>query len=217
VGPGQASWEVMGAKRGAYLKQDSGNTVMACSRRLEYGDSDFDLFAAQVPSPLFQRMGTTMVAAQAYGDSDFDFFAACLPSPLFQMMGTAYLGVLDAREYAAAASEASALESPKMSPVRVTGQWPIQSRVTLSDNCSQYSSSLYSDSSLPDQCYFCGEEDGVLLYCEGTRFCSAAVHAKCIESSQVLVQGEWQCETCQRVLLEAFHNEGYCGDCDSAQ
>ena len=92
---------------------------MACSRRLEYGDSDFDLFAAQVPSPLFQRMGTTLVAAQAYGDSDFDFFAARLPSPLFQMMGTAYLGVLDAREYAAAASEASALESPNTSPVRI--------------------------------------------------------------------------------------------------
>ena len=191
---------------------------MACSRRLEYGDSDFDLFAAQVPSPLFQRMGTTLVAPQAYGDSDFDFFAARLPSPLFQIMGTAYLGVLDAKEYAAAASEASALESPNMSPVRITGQWPIHNRVTLSGNSSQYSSSLYSDSSLPEQCYFCGEEDGVLLYCgEGLKFCYAAIHAKCIGSNEVLVQGKWRCETCQRVILEASHNEGYCGDCDSAQ
>jgi hypothetical protein len=197
---------------------------MDCSRRLEYGDSDFDLFAAQVPSPLFQRMGTTLVAAQAYGDSDFDFFAARLPSPLFQIMGTAYLGVLDAKEYAAAASEASALESPNMSPVRITGQWPIHNRVTLSGNSSQYSSSLHSDSSLGDFCYVCGEEgsgvgdDGDLLYCgEGLKFCYAAVHAKCIDSSQVLVQGKWQCETCQRLVLEACHNEGYCGDCDSAQ
>jgi hypothetical protein len=200
---------------------------------MEYGDSDFDLFAAEVPSPLFQRMGTTLVAAQAYGDSDFDFFAARIPSPLFQIMETAYLGVLDAREYAAAASEASALESPNMSPVRITGQWPIHSRVTLNCNSSLYSSSLnsessslHSDSSLGDICYVCGEEDGVLLYgedgvllyCgEGLKFCYAAVHAKCIDSSQVLVQGKWQCETCQRLKLEACHNEGYCGDCDSAQ
>ena len=190
---------------------------MACSRRLEYGDSDFDLFAAQVPSPLFQRMGTTLVAAQAYGDSDFDFFAAHLPSPLFQIMETAYLGVLDARDYAAAASEASALESPNMSPVRITGQWPI----TLNGNSSEYSSSLHSDcqdSSLGDCCYVCGEEDGVLLYCgEGLKFCYAAIHAKCIGSNEVLVQGKWRCEKCKKNELEASHNEGYCGDCDSAE
>ncbi len=199
------------------MKQDSEIAVMACSRRLAYGDSDFDLFAAQVPSPLFQRMGTTLVAAQAYGDSDFDFFAAQVPSPLLQRMGTAYLEVLDSREYAAAASEASALESPYTSPVRITGQWPIHSRVTFSGNCSQQSSSLHSDSSLGDCCGVCGEEDGVLLYCgELLKFCCAAVHAKCIDSSQV-VQGVWRCDTCQRIELEACHNEGYCGDCDSAQ
>ena len=130
-------------------------------------------------------------------------------------METAYLGVLDAREYAAAASEASALESPSMSPVRITGQWPIHSRVTLS---SQYSSSLHSDSSLCDFCYVCGEEDGVLLYCgEGLKFCYAAIHAKCIGSNEVLVQGKWRCEKCKKNELEACHNEGYCGDCDSAQ
>ncbi len=170
------------AKRGATLKQSTCHAVMACSRRLEYGDSDFDLFAAQVPSPLFQRMETT---AQAYGDSDFDFFAASIPSPKFQKMRTAYLGLLDARQYAAAASEASALESPGMSPVRITGQRPFHNRVILSGNSSAYSSSLYTDSSLNDICHICGEEDGVLLYCEGLIICSTAVHAKCLDSRQV--------------------------------
>ncbi len=70
------------------------HAVMACSRRMEtaYEDADYDLFAAQVPSPLFQRIGA------------------------------AYLAVMASREYEAAASEASALESPRMPPVRITGQ-----------------------------------------------------------------------------------------------
>jgi hypothetical protein len=117
--------------------------------------------------------------------TSFDFFAASIPSPMFQKMGTAYLGLLDARQYAAAASEASALESPGMSPVRITGQRPFHSRVILSGNSSAYSSSLYTDSSLNDICHICGEEDGVLLYCEGLRICSIAVHAKCLDSRQV--------------------------------
>jgi hypothetical protein len=161
------------------------HAVIACSSRMEtvYGDTDFDVFAAQVPSPLFQRTAT------AYGDAAFDLFAAQVPSPLFQRTATAYLGVLASRDNAASdVLDASALESPRMPPVRrITGQVRrYHSRVIMSSSGS--SSSLLTESSLNDDaCGICGDEHGDMMYCEGGGgySCTAAVHAKCLRSRQV--------------------------------
>ena len=171
-------WHIFQAVNGAFVASGCEcGVVMASS---PYGDSDFDLFAAQVPSPLFQRTRT------AYGDSDFDVFAAQLPSLLFQQLGAAYLGVLDAREYEAAALETTALESPGMPPVRITGHRPYHSRVILSSSSSsEHASSLFTKSPSIDPCNVCGEEDGVLLVCKGRGGCSASVHENCLRSRQV--------------------------------
>ena len=209
--------------------------MIACSSRMEtvYGDTDFDLFAAQVPSPLFQRTAT------AYGDADFDLFAAQVPSPLFQRTATAYLGVLASRDNAASdVLDASALESPRMPPVRrITGQVRrYHSRVIMSSSGS--SSSLLTESSLNDDaCGICGDEHGDMMYCEGGGgySCTAAVHAKCLRSRQVFefyvvccmcdttpsilafifrvrqkVKGKWRCALCEiarkALLLQRKNN-----------
>ena len=127
----------------------------------------------------------------AYGDAAFDLFAAQVPSPLFQRMATAYLWFLASRDNAAAASDvldASALESSRMPPVRrITGQVrPYHSRVIMSSSGS--SSSLLTESSLNDDaCGICGDEHGDMMYCKGGGgySCTAAVHAKCLRSRQV--------------------------------
>lgn len=159
---------------------------LASNSRMEtaYGDPDYDLIAAQVPSPLFKRTAT------AYGDADFDLFAAQVPSPLFRRIGAAHLEVLVSREsqaeYAAAALEASVLESdsPRMPPVRFTGQVrPYHRRVIMSSSGSSSSPSM--ESSLNDSCGICGDADGDLMYCQGGGGCTAAVHAKCLRSRQV--------------------------------
>ena len=163
----------------------------------------------------------------AYGDTDYDLFAGQVPSPLFQRIGQAYLGVLASREYAAAASEASALESPRMPPVRITGQRrPYHSRVILSSSGS--SSSPMIKSHLNDPCCICGAEDGDLVYvCEGGAGCTVAVHAKCLRSRQVFkfqafrcsylfrvrrkIKGKWRCDLCKiarKALL--LHRKNNC-------
>ena len=176
----------MGGFEASIMSCRDGMQQMAYNSRMEtaYGDPDYDLFAAQVPSPLFKRTATD------YGDAGFDLFAAQVPSPLFRRIGAAHLGVLAAREsqaeYAAAALEASVLESdsPRMPPVRIKGQVrPYHRRVIMSSSGS--SSSLSMESSLNDSCGICGDADGVLMYCEGGGGCTAAVHAKCLRSRQV--------------------------------
>ncbi len=155
---------------------------MACIRTPEaaYGDSDYDIFVAQVPSPLFQRMET------AFGDADFDLFAAQVPSPLFQRIGTAVLTV------ATVASEAVVVESPWMPRRRrVNRQRPCHSRVIMSSSSESSSSlllmSLFTDSSMKDPCGVCGEGDasGVLLHCEAGGCCTATVHLQCLRSRQL--------------------------------
>jgi hypothetical protein len=66
-------------------------------------------------APCFKEQTSTTC-----GDTDFDIFAAQVSSPLFRRIGAAYSGVLASREsqaeYAAASSEASALECDDPKP-----------------------------------------------------------------------------------------------------
>lgn len=153
---------------------------MACIRtpKAAYGDSDYDIFVAQVPSPMFQRMET------AFGDTDFDLFAAQVPSPLFQRIGTAVLTVATK-----VTSEAVVVESPLMPRRRRVNRQ--HSRVIMSSSSESSSSllkSLFTDSSTKDPCGVCGEEDasGVLLHCVAGGCCTATVHLQCLPSRQLI-------------------------------
>ena len=205
---------------------------MACTStpQAAFGNSDYDIFVAQIPSPLFQRRGT------AFGDAGFDLFAAQVPSPLFQRIGTAYSGVLTV---ATVASEA-VVESPRMPRRRrVPGQRPYHSRVIMSSSSESSSSllmSMFTDSSMKvDPCGICGQEDAsrVLLHCEGGVCCTATVHLQCLRSRQVIcvvnvshtdiilhlfrvrrkLKGKWRCEACKsttKLLLIKQKNKCMC-------
>lgn len=169
---------------------------MACisTPQAAFGNSDYDIFVAQVPSPLFQRRGT------AFGDAGFDLFAAQVPSPLLQRIRTAYSGVLTV---ATVASEA-VVESPRMPRRRrVPGQRPYHSRVMMSSSSESSSSllSMFTDSSMKvDPCGICGQEDAsrVLLHCEGGVCCTATVHLQCLRSRvRRKLKGKWRCEACK--------------------
>jgi hypothetical protein len=57
-----------------------------------------------------------------YGNSDFDMFAAQVPGSLFQRTSSAYVEVSAAETYVASDSEASALSYPCMPQTMITGQ-----------------------------------------------------------------------------------------------
>lgn len=125
----------------------------------------------------------------SYGDVEFDLFAANIASPLFQRICAGALEVSHAHERASVSAvrdTVASVSSDQVSQVRITGHRrhrPIRNsrRVIMSSQSVKSASpELVQECARDALCVICGMQEGGLIFCQGGGGCTLAFHTKCL-------------------------------------
>ena len=145
------------AKRLSICKPDRATATML------YGNAGFDMFAARISSPLFNRLCASTRQGVAIDDAA-NTFASSVAGPM-------------STQSSSASSEAIHFNMNSNRRLRCTRRVIFSSSSPCESPCESQERLL---SAWDDACYICGEQEGEMLCCEGDENCTTVSHQLCL-------------------------------------